>query len=144
MRKSSAIGLVLSDNFPIGIPRNEFWAAHIAVRKSCARGFFKKASNAAFSAPLTGAMARSEVSESKASRSPGLTTPEGKTTCALDPCICIPGICNIHTSSEGGAYAYRVPMLIRIDLRPVALPVPIPSPLRSPRLPAYSGAASPH
>ena len=31
------IGLVLSDYFPIGFSRNEFWAAHVAVRKSCAR-----------------------------------------------------------------------------------------------------------
>ena len=35
----SPIGLVLSGNFPIGFSRNQFWAAHIAVRKSCAGGF---------------------------------------------------------------------------------------------------------
>ena len=32
------IGFVLSDNSPIGFFRNTFWAAHIAVRKSCAGG----------------------------------------------------------------------------------------------------------
>ena len=55
------MGLVLSDNFPIGIPRNEFWAAHVAVRKSAEALAFYPHHVAAISAAVVCADARTLV-----------------------------------------------------------------------------------